>query len=131
MVVEDDFATRRFLANVLKSFADTEIAVNGIEAIQAFEASLANHETRYDVILMDIMMPEMDGQTALKTIREHESALGIAQKDEVKVIMTTSLSDPKTVMDSFYSLGATGYIIKPFNKTGLKNEMRKCGINLS
>jgi len=50
---------------------------------------------------MDIMMPKMDGQEALKRIREMEKKMGVSSVDEVKVIMTTVMEDPKSVIQAF------------------------------
>ena len=55
----------------------------------------------YEVITLDIMMPEMDGQEALKRIRDIEDKAGIPYKKRAKIMMTTALGDVKTVMGAF------------------------------
>jgi len=69
------------------------------------------------------MMPEMDGQEALKKIREIENKQSVLPKDEVKVIMTTALSDPKTVVEAYYKGGATYYLVKPISIDKIKSIM--------
>ena len=86
LVVEDDFTSRKILQKILGPYGEVDIAVNGLEAIQAFNQSLDGNNL-YDLICMDIMMPEMDGQTALKKIRAIEKERGIQPAQEVKVIM--------------------------------------------
>ena len=61
-------------------------------------------------------MPEMDGQEALKKIRALEKGQGINPVNEVKVIMTTALDDPKNVVEAYYKGGATSYVPKPIDK---------------
>ena len=127
LIAEDDFIARRILKDILSPYGDCDIVIDGDEAIQAFR--LAWEENRpYDLICMDIMMPNVDGQEALKKIREMEKQRGIKALSEVKVIMVTALGDPKTVVESFYKGGATSYIVKPINKQKLLQEVRNLGL---
>ncbi len=126
LIVDDDFISRRLLQKILSSYGDCDIAVDGAEAIRAFE--LAWSEGRpYDLICMDIVMPNIDGQQALRKIREIEGERSIHWAHEVKVIMTTSLDDPESVSDAIYKGGATSYLIKPISKVSITNELRKLG----
>jgi two-component system chemotaxis response regulator CheY len=113
LIVEDDFTSRILLQSFLTQYGECHIAVNGKEAIAAFRAGQqsGNH---YDLICMDIMMPEMDGKTAVKEIRAIEEAGGTLSSDGVKIIMTTALDDVKNVMQSFKEL-CDAYVIKPID----------------
>ena len=73
-------------------------------------------------------MPNVDGQQALKEIREIEKEMGIKASNKVKVIMTTALKDPKNVMEAFYKGGASSYIVKPIKKQKLLEEVQKLGL---
>ena len=115
LIVEDDFTSRKFLQSILSPYGDTDIAVNGREAVEAFEASLANGAS-YDLICLDIMMPEMNGQEALRRIRALEKSKGVSAANEVKIVMTTALDDPKNVVEAYYKGGATSYVPKPIDK---------------
>ncbi|GFE61503.1 response regulator [Geobacter sp. AOG2] len=123
LIVEDDFISRRILKEMLSQHFDCDIAINGEEAITSFRLA---HEGKhpYDLICMDIMMPGVNGQEALRRIRELERSLDIPPHLEAKVIMTTALDDPKTVVQAFYQGGATSYIVKPVSKQKLMNELR-------
>uniref|UniRef100_A0A7C4EJI2 Response regulator n=1 Tax=Fundidesulfovibrio putealis TaxID=270496 RepID=A0A7C4EJI2_9BACT len=127
LVVEDDFASRKLLQKILAPYGDADIAVNGLEAIEAFVHAL-NEGAPYDLICMDIMMPEMDGQTALKRIRAIEREKDIAPQDEAKVIMTTALDDPKNVVEAYYKGGATSYVPKPIDKQMLLHLLKNLGL---
>ncbi|MUM76218.1 response regulator [Pseudodesulfovibrio sp. F-1] len=125
LIVEDEFLSRKVLKSFLMTLFEVEIVVNGREAIEAFR--LAHREKQpYSLILMDIMMPEVDGIEALRRIREMEDKEGLAPK--VKVIMTTALDDPQTVMKSFYDGEASAYIVKPVVKEKLYKELEKLNL---
>ena len=123
LIVEDNLLSRRILKELLSSQFDCEIAVNGQEAIDSF---ILAHEAKrpYDVIFLDIMMPEVDGLEALQCIRAKERTMGIPHNMAVKVIMTTALDDPHTVIKSFNECEADAYIVKPLSRHTLIEELR-------
>ncbi|MBI5518651.1 MAG: response regulator [Desulfovibrio sp.] len=124
LVAEDEFLGRKVLSVFLNTLFEVDVVVNGLEAVEAFK--LAHQEGRpYDLLLMDIMMPEMDGLEALKQIRALEQERKV--KPQVKVLMTTALDDPKTVIRSFHDGEASGYIVKPVRKDKLFEELKKLG----
>ncbi|SDL16100.1 two-component system, chemotaxis family, response regulator CheY [Maridesulfovibrio ferrireducens] len=129
LVVEDELASRKFLSHMMESYGQCDSAINGIEAVTMFEESIIKGE-KYDLICMDIMMPEMDGQEALKKIREIENKHSILPKDESRVIMTTALSDPKTVIEAYYKGGATHYLVKPITLEKLNSIMSEIGLGV-
>jgi two-component system chemotaxis response regulator CheY len=115
LIVEDDFISRKILHMILSPYGDADIAVNGVEAVKAF--SLATEDGKpYELICMDIMMPEMDGQQALQRIRAIERERGVKSSEEAKVVMITALDDPKNVVEAYYKGGATSYVPKPIDK---------------
>jgi two-component system chemotaxis response regulator CheY len=126
LIVEDDFAARRLLKRYLSGYGDCDVAVNGNEAIEAFRQAMDEKEP-YDLICLDIMMPNMDGRDALKAIRQIEREHGIYGLDGAKVIMTTALGDSKNVMGSFRE-GCEAYIVKPVEKDKLLEEMENLGL---
>jgi two-component system, chemotaxis family, chemotaxis protein CheY len=126
LIVEDDFTARQLMQIYLADFGQTFVAVNGREAVMAFEAAL-NENQPYDMICLDIMMPEMDGQQALKAIREIEKRHGIGGLDAVKVIMTTAKGESSDVFTAFRN-GCEVYIVKPVRKNALLKEMQKLGV---
>jgi len=123
LIVEDDFTSRILLQSFLSQFGECHIAINGLEAIEAFRAAGKSGE-RYDLICMDIMMPEMDGQTAIREIRAIEEAGGTLSTNGTKIIMTTAVDDVKNVMKSFNSL-CDAYLFKPINTQKLLGHIRE------
>jgi len=126
LIVEDDFVCRKLLQMYLSKFGDCFIAVNGEEAVEAV-GSAYDENYPYDLICLDIRMPEMDGQEALAAIRRIERERGIAGLDCVKVIMTTGLDDSGNIMGAFRT-GCEAYIVKPVEQDKLIKEMEKLGL---
>jgi two-component system chemotaxis response regulator CheY len=123
LIAEDHLMSRLILKELLSPDGDCDIAVNGQEAIDSF--ALAHESKRpYEVIFMDIMMPFVDGLEALQCIRALEKKMGIPSQLAVKVIMTTALDDPRTVIKSFNECEADAYIVKPLSKQKLHKELR-------
>jgi two-component system chemotaxis response regulator CheY len=122
LIVEDDFTSRLLLQTFLAKYGECHVAVNGKEAITAFRAARESAQF-YDLICMDIMMPEMDGQTAIKEIRAIETADGTLSTNGAKIIMTTALDDVKNVVQSFQSL-CDAYLFKPIDTGKLVGHMR-------
>lgn len=123
LIAEDHLLSRRILKELLSSQFDCDIAVNGQEAIDSFKLA---HESKrpYEVIFLDIMMPEVDGLEALQVIRSMERSMEIPHNMAVKVIMTTALDDPHTVIKSFNQCEADAYIVKPLSRHKLIKELR-------
>ncbi|MBW8002894.1 MAG: response regulator [Planctomycetes bacterium] len=126
LIVEDDFTCRKVLQVILSSYGDCFVAVNGIEAIKAFQQATVEKEP-YDLICLDIMMPEMDGEQTLEKIRQIETENGIEGLDQVKVVMTTALSDSTHIIRSFKK-GCEAYVVKPIRKEKLLEEIEKLGL---
>jgi len=117
LIVEDDFTSRLVLQTFLSRYGECHIAVNGWEAVEAFRSALAGGQP-YDLICMDIMMPEMDGREAAKHVRALEEAQGILPASGVKIVMTTAVNDVKEVMRCFGEL-CDAYLVKPINLSEL------------
>lgn len=122
LIVEDDFTGRMLLQRLLGRYGECHVAVNGTEAMAAFHAAHAE-KAPYQLICLDIMMPEMDGHTVLKNIRTFEKETGLQVGEGVKVIMTTALKDSGDVFAAFDSL-CDAYLVKPIDKDKLFEYLR-------
>ena len=69
LIVEDDFTNRMILRGFLSPYGECDIVIDGNEAIQAVKMAWEENKP-YDLICMDIMMPNMDGQEAVTKIHE-------------------------------------------------------------
>lgn len=121
LIVEDDFISRKVLSAYLSEFGDCDMAVDGVEAVEAVKNAL-NDGDNYDLICLDIMMPNMNGKEALTHIRTLEEKKGIMIGRGSKVIMTTALSDNKSIIDAFHC-ECDSYLIKPINKQAVRDKL--------
>lgn len=113
LIADDHHVVRRGLQFFLKTQKDIEVvgeAKNGVEAVQLVE------QLKPDIVLMDLVMPEMDGIEATKKIK--------AQWPEVQVLMLTSFSDKDHVLPAIEA-GAAGYQLKDIEPDDLVNSIRQ------
>lgn len=112
LLVDDHPMVRSGLTALLSAYDDLELAgeaSNGAEAVRA--CALA----RPDVVLMDLVMPEMDGAAATRAIREHDPA--------VQVIVLTSFKEDDLVQGALKA-GAIGYLLKNVSADDLARAIR-------
>jgi NarL family two-component system response regulator LiaR len=112
MLVDDHAVVRSGLSAFLLAYDDLDIAgeaSNGVEAVRLCK------EIRPDVVLMDMVMPEMDGATATRAIRE--------KYPEVQVIALTSFKEDELVHDALEA-GAIGYLLKNVSAEDLVSAIR-------
>lgn len=102
LIVDDTRVNLEILVELLGDHYDVSVATSGEKALQ-----MAN-EFVYDLVLLDIMMPEIDGYTVLSRLKENP------RTEKVPVILISALSDVKNKTLGF-NLGAVDYIVKPFN----------------
>ncbi|QJY32321.1 response regulator [Diaphorobacter sp. JS3050] len=118
LVVEDDVRNVFALSSVLEpTGARVEIARNGREALEALERSNAAGESAVDLVLMDIMMPEMDGFAAMAEIRRRP------EWRRLPIIALTAKA-MKDDQEKCLAAGANDYIAKPLDVEKLLSLMR-------
>ncbi len=120
LIVDDNLENRELLSEILRNNAYCFQAANGEEAIKKYNDSLKDEP--YDLILLDIVMPDVDGLQALRTIRQNERKQGIELGDGVPIIMVTAHKKP--FLDAFYQ-GCTDYIMKPIEPVKLINKIKE------
>ena len=130
LVIDDDFDSRRLLQKILHPFAYVDVATDGEEGVLAFHQALKENEP-YQLITLDLVMPNSDGQQALREIREIEKEMGIAQKDGVKIIVVSGLDDNQEIHDAFFLGNATSYMMKPVRRQILLEEVENLGLPLN
>jgi two-component system, chemotaxis family, chemotaxis protein CheY len=126
LIAEDELTSRVMLRELLKRYGLPHVAMNGKEAVEAVAAAIDAGDP-YDLVCLDIMMPEMDGQEALKRIRQLEVEAGIAADKRAKVIMTTAHADRDNVVAAIQ--GQCDYfLVKPVDGRVLLGELRRMGL---
>jgi two-component system chemotaxis response regulator CheY len=126
LIVEDDFTARLLLQGLLSRYGECHIAVNGREAVEAFRMA-SDSGAGYNLICMDILMPELDGPGAVQQIRALEEARGILSPVGVKIVMTTAVENMKEVFRSFQQL-CDAYLVKPIDMQKLVGHLTAFGL---
>lgn len=114
-LVVDDFATmRRIVRNLLKEigYANSDEAEDGVDALSKLRGA------RYDFVVSDINMPNMNGFDLLRAIRADESL------KHLPVLMVTAEAKKEDIITAAQA-GASGYIVKPFTKATLEEKLTK------
>jgi len=128
LIVEDDFVSRKILNTQLASLGEVDCAANGNEAFTAVKMAIEDNQP-YDLICLDIMMPEVDGIVALKKIRQLEAQKGLNPEKRSKIIMTSAVSDKKYVVSAVQA-NCNGFLVKPIDQARLFDELRKLGFEI-
>ena len=111
VLVADDHPTNRRVIELILAQTPTQIVIaeNGAQALESFRADT------FDLVLMDMQMPVMDGLTATQEIRLHEATMGL---DRTPIVMLTANAMPEHVAAG-RAAGADHHLAKPFNAAEL------------
>jgi PAS domain S-box-containing protein len=115
LLVEDHDINRKLAEIMLQRMGYRYVsACDGLQALDVLE------KDRFDVVLMDVMMPVMDGITALKLLRERESEQG--QRTRVLMVTAHAMTGDR---ERFLGAGADGYVSKPMSQAALQKEIER------
>jgi two-component system chemotaxis response regulator CheY len=84
----------------------------------------------FDVVFLDVMMPEANGQEVLAAIREFEKEQDISVENGVPVIMTTALDDGINLYQA-HANGCVDYIVKPLSREKILKALQRLGLSTS
>jgi len=119
LIIDDDATSRALLAGALGRRGVVEQASSGAEGVMLLRSALALCKP-FDLICLDIMMPDLDGQAVLIKIRTAEAVAKVAKP--VAVLMTTSVNDGRNVLTAYQS-GIAGYLVKPIDLKRLEVDL--------
>ena len=126
LIVDDDLVCRRLLALALGRHGVVTQAATGAEAVQAVARSL-RHGEPFDLITLDILMPDMDGHAALAEIRRLEVQRDRTPVAPACILMTSSLGDGRNVGKAF-GAHCDGYLTKPVDLEKLTAQLVERGL---
>ncbi|RLC32510.1 MAG: response regulator [Deltaproteobacteria bacterium] len=129
LVVDDEPVSRKKMEMILSHFGQCETTETGRKAVDRFHASLGKGDP-FDLITLDISMPDMDGITALLKIREAERMFWINSGQgagKVKIMMVTAHAKKDIVLNCIKA-GADDYVVKPFDREIVSGKLQAMGI---
>jgi len=112
LLAEDNIINQKVAMLTLKKLGlEADIAENGLQAIEMYK------KKKYDIILMDIQMPEMDGLDATQNIRLYETETSCANPVRIIAMTANALREDRTIC---INAGMNEYVSKPFNLEEVK-----------
>jgi two-component system, chemotaxis family, chemotaxis protein CheY len=126
LIVEDNLTEQRLLEVLLRPIGDCDIARDGQKALASYAAAVFSGKP-YDLICLDINMPNGDGFGVLEAIRDQEMKRGVLLGEGVKIIMTTTLADSPNVMHAFRDQ-CDGYLVKPVSRKRLFEQLMRLNL---
>ncbi|MFH0754799.1 MAG: response regulator [Candidatus Omnitrophota bacterium] len=120
LVVDDNFANRQLMVEVLREAAVCDIATNGREAFEAYQIS-QEKKNYYDLVLLDIAMPGVDGLAFLNMVREVEKMAKVRVGEGLPIIMVTAFDKPFV---RAFNAGCDDYILKPIDPGQLLHKIK-------
>ncbi len=122
LVVEDEMISRLKLKTLLQTIGECKTAENGGQAVTMYEAAMAEGKA-YQLVMLDIEMPDMKGPQVLRQIRSIEAGLN----HRAAVIMVTAQLSQSQVLQCIQE-GCDDYIAKPFNINIIREKLLKLGL---
>lgn len=125
LVVDDEIVSQKKMIKILSGFGTCDGVKTGKAALLAVKTALENWKL-YNLITLDVSMPDISGIKVLAAIRKMETDRGLADDEKSRILMVTSHSDMETVKACVGK--CDGYIIKPFNREVMTNKIKKTGL---
>lgn len=123
MVVDDELINRKMLENYLLDYGPCDVFENGNDALEAFTAALQAGEP-YDLVTLDVEMPEINGHELLKKLRAVEEKRGVMGSAAARVLMISVHQERESIMPAFRA-GCEGYLFKPLDVNQLKSKLEE------
>lgn len=126
LILEDDVHLLKVLMRAMSKYGEYYATDNGADAVRAFDEAITQGEP-FDVALLDIMLPGMDGYEVLGYIRRIEATHKRDGLDGTKVIMVTALNAAKNILHAFQE-NCEAYLTKPYSTEQLETTLARLGI---
>lgn len=123
LVVDDELVSRKKIQKIMDTLGECEAVEGGRDAIAAFTKALENG-VPFDLITLDIALPDMDGTEVLYEIREIEKGENTPAEKQVKILIVTARSDKDSIITCIQA-GCDDYIVKPFNREMVIKKLEK------
>ena len=129
LIVDDDAPNRKLLKDLVSKLGECDAVEGGQEALAEFKKAWEEWRP-FNLIFLDVLMPDMDGTQVLLKIREIEKDKKISEQHQARIIMVTGVSEEETVMDCVKN-GCDEFIVKPIDVQLVFEKIKKLGLMIS
>ncbi len=126
LIVEDDSIAASLMARMLGRYGECSIAGSGTDAISQFENAW-EEGVPFQVLFLDLMLPEIDGHEVLRRIRKLEDEYNLDSEERLKVIITSALTDEENFLKA-HMTGSEWYLAKPVGRAELESVLSELGV---
>jgi two-component system chemotaxis response regulator CheY len=126
LIVDDSSMAVQMMRFMLQQCGVEDIteAGDGLEALEKFHGSLEK-ETPYSLVFLDVVMPLLEGQEALRQMRVMELNAGVAADNAAVIIMATALDSSDEMLDALNDSDYTDYLVKPYDVKDIRRMLVK------
>ncbi len=118
LIIEDDAVSRSVLQNILSEYGEVFTVPQGVDALKIFLLE------KFDLICLDLNLPQLNGHDVLTYIRAYETASRVNPWEATKVLITSVLKDKENVFRAFEGT-ADGYLTKPLDLAKLNSYLKE------
>lgn len=129
LIVDDEELGRELVVQYLQRVPVVVAVGSGEEAVEKFRAAQEAGEP-FELVLLDIVMPGMDGIATGSALRKLEKERGTAVAQQAKIIMLTARNTPLDVMQSLMSVQSAAYLVKPVEPDKFRETLSKVGLKI-
>lgn len=129
LIVDDDEITRFHASQLLLPLGRNRMACCGADAIDRVNECIMKGQ-KLDLILMDLMMPGIDGLTTVKEIVGIYNQRKVPLEGRPKIVILSSVNERDTQIDALYACGADHYLTKPLDEDALLAALEELGVPL-
>lgn len=129
LIVDDDPVGRELMLTYLEKVQTVDVAIDGKDAMEKFEEAYRSGSP-YQLIFLDIVMPEMSGHEVGKAIRAFEKEQGVSLGSQVKIVMLTSLKGAQDVMQAMMEAQSSAFLTKPVDPAKVRETVSKVGFSI-
>ena len=126
LLVDDNQIARLILNRFLSPFAQCDEAVTGEEGIEMFKQALASDKP-YDLVVLDVIMPNKDGLEALHEMRQAERKTEVSAKPAA-IMLATALTDPWKHLPAMSKDLSVATLTKPIFRNELMGKLKTMGL---
>jgi HD-like signal output (HDOD) protein/FixJ family two-component response regulator len=128
LIVDDEQISRGIISSILEGIGNCRAVDSGIKALGLVSKAIRD-KNPYDLLILDISMPHMNGIEVLTKIRKNEYKNKVPKPERIKTIIVTGTMR-MSVIKACLKLGCNGFLSKPFSPALLFRDMERVGFNI-